>query len=129
MSNDSNALTGKKVTSSGFSFPAHLLQPQQSQIMRSEDSVASSVMRMNSWAQKLGEGFGISYTEFSLNPLQPNTDTLTAVILAFAHRNERISLERRSGKWGLYFTREPAAFAQDRTSEAVPLKDAPLDVR
>lgn len=30
---------------------------------------------------------------------------------------------------GAYFTREPAALIQDRKAEAVPLKDAPLDVR
>jgi len=82
----------------------------------------------------LGEGFGISFTTFVLNPLAaPSNETplamATAVLQSFAHRAERVSLERRSGRWGLYFTREPSIMVQDRRSEAVQLKDAPLDVR
>jgi len=40
-----------------------------------------------------------------------------------------VSLERRSGRWGLFFTREPALIATERRAETVLLKDAPLDVR
>jgi hypothetical protein len=118
----------------GLTFPASLLFPHQSQIAKYEDAVTHRVQQLDAWAQRMGEGFGISFTTFSLNPL---TNTfgdggmaMVATMLAsLAHRDERVSLERRAGRWGLYFTREPAALAQERRAEAVPLKDAPLDIR
>ena len=119
---------------SGLSFPATLLHPPQSQVTRSEDLVSNRVAQLDAWASRLGEGFGIPFTTFALNPLPTDFagDAAAAALAAMAsivHRLERVSIERRSGKWGLYFTREPALLAQERRADSVPLKDAPLDVR
>jgi len=93
------------------------------------------VARLDACAEQLGRGFGIPYTNFELSPI-PDDDPMTAnaraVIMALrllTHRAERITLERRGGRWGLYFTREPALVTQERRAEPVPLRDAPLDVR
>ena len=125
----SSAIRAKNLT-----FKADLLYPQQSQLTRYEDAVAQRIVQLDTWAQRLGEGFGISFTTFVLNPPPSNfgdtgVEMVAAVLVAFTQRIERVSLERRSGRWGLYFTREPAALSQERRTEAVPLKDAPLDVR
>jgi hypothetical protein len=119
---------------SGLCFPATLLHPPQSQVARSEDLVSNRVAQLDTWAQRLGEGFGIPFTTFALNPLPTDFggDAAAAALGAMAslvHRLERVSIERRSGKWGIYFTREPALLAQERRAETVPLKDAPLDMR
>ena len=140
MATRSRALTSANLDSSrpnptlGLTFPANLLFPHQSQIAQYEDAVTHRVQQLDAWAQKMGEGFGISFTAFSLNPPINNFGdggmAMVATMLAsLAHRDERVSLERRAGRWGLYFTREPAALAQERRGEAVPLKDAPLDIR
>jgi hypothetical protein len=115
-------------------FSADLIQPPQSQITRYEDLVSDRIMKLDLHAAMLAEGFGISFTTFTLNPLPVPAEAspiamATAMLQTFAHRTERVSLERRSGRWGLYFTREPALVAQERRSESVPIKDAPLDVR
>ena len=120
--------------SSGLTFPASLLHLPQSQVARSEDAVSNRVLQLDVWAQRLGEAFGIPFTTFTLNPLPTDfggdaAAAAFAALASLAHRLERVSLERRSGKWGLYFTREPALLAQERRADAIPLKDAPLDVR
>jgi hypothetical protein len=117
-----------------LTFQANLLYPQLSQLAHYEDAVTQRIVQLDAWAQRLGEGFGIPFTTFSLNPMQNNFGdgglaALTTMLTALTHRDERVSLERRSGRWGLYFTREPAALAQERKSDAVLLKDAPLDMR
>jgi hypothetical protein len=140
MTTRSRALTsaspgGAKVTQAkGLTFQADLLLPPKSQVTQYEDAVTQRVVQLDSWAQRLGEGFGLSFTTFSLNPMQPNLAdsglaAVATMLMALTHRDERVSLERKSGRWGLYFTREPAALAQDRKMDAVPLKDAPLDIR
>jgi hypothetical protein len=118
----------------GLTFPANLLYPHQSQIAKNEDAVTQRVQQLDAWAQRMGEGFGISFTSFSLNPLTNDFGDgamamVATMLAAMTHRDERISLERRGGRWGLYFTREPAALMQERKAEAVPLKDAPLEIR
>ncbi len=132
------SLTGRVITTgepqtSALTFPANLIHPPQSQVTRSEDAVSNRITQLDMWAQKLGEGFGIPFTTFVMNPLpnEPRTGAEIAVVLlgALVNRAERVCLERRNGKWGLYFTREPAAFAQDRSSQTSPLRDAPLDIR
>lgn len=125
----SSADRAKKLT-----FKADLLYPKQSQLTRYEDAVAQRIVQLDTWAQRLGEGFGISFTTFILNPPpgsfgDTGMEIVAAVLVAFTQRIERVSLERKSGRWGLYFTREPAALSQERRTEMVPLKDAPLDVR
>jgi hypothetical protein len=92
------------------------------------------VDQLDTWAQQLGRGFGIPFTNFVLNqrPSAVNKEgweVLGAFLEALAYREERVSLERRGGKWGLYFTRAAAAMSQDRNQETILLKDAPLDVR
>jgi hypothetical protein len=54
---------------------------------------------------------------------------LAATLRTLTSREERVTLERRAGRWGLYFVRGAAALGGERGAEAVPLKDAPLDVR
>ncbi len=117
-----------------LTFPASLIHPPQSQVARSEDAVTDRISRLDGHAQKLGEGFGIPFGSFVLNPLpQVSGDNglaaLAIVLRTLTHREERVGLERRNGRWGLYFTREPAVIAQERRADAVLLKDAPLDVR
>src|SRR5258706_4918572 len=140
MTTQNRSLTGTSATQSkgnntGLIFPGRLIYPPQSQVARTEDAVTDRINQLDVHAQGLGQGFSISFTSFVLNPLpEPakNSD-VTALAVTFAsllHRAERVSLERRANRWGLYFTRE-AAFvgSQDRKTESVPLKDAPLDVR
>ena len=141
MSEKDRSLTGTVSRSSAskrrteLTFPARLIQPQQSQLTRSEDAVTNRVLQLDMWAQRLGQAFGISFTNFVLNPRTPPQDSangltlLGAFIEALAYREERVSLERRSGRWGLYFTRAPAVMSQERSQETILLKDAPLDVR
>jgi hypothetical protein len=122
------------VSSTALSFPAELIHPPKSQVALSGDAVTDRVARLDTWAQQLGAGFGISFTNFELNPTaQPVNDNgwaiAASVLAALAHRQDRVSLERRGGRRGLYLTREPAVIAQDRRGETMLLKDAPLDVR
>src|SRR5437868_10298072 len=103
-------------STTALTFPAALIHPPQSQFARSEDAVSDRINRLELYALKLAEGFGISFTTFQLNPLQGPIDdsgvaALVAVLGAFARREERVSLERRGGKWGLYYTREPAVIS------------------
>lgn len=117
-----------------LTFPAKLIHPPQTQLTQSENAVSNRISQLDAWAQRLGEGFGIPFTTFTLNPihnpknLSGGTD-FVSLIASFIIRGERISLERRGGRWGLYFTREPAMIGQDRRSDPVLLKDAPLDIR
>lgn len=122
------------VSSTALSFPAELIHPPKSQVALSGDAVTDRIARLDTWAQQLGAGFGISFTNFELNPpplpVNDNGWAIAASVLAaLAHRQDRVSLERRGGRWGLYLTREPAVIAQDRRGETMLLKDAPLDVR
>lgn len=139
MTTKGRTLTGTRTVSPAstpreeLTFPADLIHPHQSQLARSEDAVGRRLLELDLWAQKLGEGFGISYTGFILNPFEQSVPSgasdLIATLHAFTNRDERISLERKSGKWGLYFTREAALLSNDRRTETIPLRDAPLDVR
>jgi hypothetical protein len=117
-----------------LTFRADLLKPQQSQISQYSDAVSDRIAQLDLHAQHLGEGFGIPSTGFVLNPPPDPTagdaaSLALAVLRALATREERISLERRNGRWGLFFTRGIALMSQDRTIESIPLRDAPLDVR
>jgi hypothetical protein len=117
-----------------LTFPAALLQPPQSQVTQYSNAVADRVAQLDLAAERLAEGFGISQTNFVLNPRKfpLPTDNVTAVghiLETFVRHEERIALERRSGRWGLYFTRVPALLDREKPAETVPLKDAPLDVR
>ena len=119
---------------SAISFPAALLHPPQSQLTLSEDAVGDRIRRLDARAEELGRGFGIPFTSFILNAPpdampESNLGAMTYVLREFIQRNERITLERRTGRWGLYFTREPALLDKDRAAETVLLRDAPLDVR
>lgn len=120
--------------SSELTFPADLIKPPQSQVVQYADAVADRVAQLDAAAQRLAEGFGIPFTTFVLNPskYEDATDNLrlvAATLEAFTRREERISLERRSGRWGLYYSRTPAVLDQTRTTEITPLRDASLDVR
>jgi hypothetical protein len=130
-----NASQSNSSTSPGFTFPARLVHPPVSQVQRNEDAVADRIGKLDTYAQQLGQAFGISFTSFTLNPLTPPTQgsdlaTLGYMVSALVGREERIVLERRSNRWGLFFIREAALIGpHDKKADAVPLKDAPLDVR
>jgi len=122
------------VSSTAMTFPAELIHPPKSQVALSGDHVTDRIARLDTWAQQLGAGFGITFTGWDLNPPPtPTTDNgwavAASIIGALAHRQDRISVERRGGRWGLYLTREPSVLVQDRRGETMLLKDAPLDVR
>ena len=124
----------KQTQAHGFSLPPELILPSQSQVGKYADGVASRIIQLDERAKSLGERLGISLTSFKLTePKQlPGSGGLEAVVNALAilvHREERVSLERRNGRWGLYFTREPTAMERDRGAEVMTLRDAPLDVR
>jgi hypothetical protein len=83
----------------GFTFPAALVYPPQTQLARAEDAVGTRVTQLDLHAQRLGEGFGISLTNFSLNSLPKIVDdSIAAAVVgmlgALVHREDRISLER-----------------------------------
>src|SRR4051794_8388869 len=108
----------RKSASTALAFPAALIQPPQTQVARYEDAVSNRVAQLDVRAMQLGEGFGIPFTAFVLNPLVPPQSDNGVVLLAsmlgaLTFRQERVSLERRNGRWGLYFMREPAVVAQD----------------
>ena len=136
MATENRSLTGtasKQQSATGLSFPRHLVHPPKSQVARSEDAVTDRIVQLDTHAQQLGEAFGIPFTSFVLNSLPTASSDATQValaVLALLHREERVALERRGGRWGLYFTREAAVVQNyDKRTEPVPLKDAPLDVR
>ena len=86
-----------------LTFKADLLYPQQSQLTRYEDAVAQRIVQLDTWAQRLGEGFGIAFTTFVLNPPPSNLgdtgmEMVATVLVAFTQRIERVSLERKSGR-------------------------------
>lgn len=112
-----------------LSFPAELIPPRQTALSRSEDAVANAIVKFDGWGARLGEAFGVTMTDFTLNPPEAGKSDLAAFLIVLAHRAERVTLERRGGRWGLYFTRDPMALSQDRKADVVLLKDAPLDVR
>jgi hypothetical protein len=117
---------------SDLRFPKRLIHPPKSQIVQSEDAVADRIGKFDAYAQRLGEAFGIPFTSFELNPLpQPKGDVhgLAVAAAMLLWKTERVTLDRRSGRWGLYFTREPSLVQSDKKYETVLLKDAPLDVR
>lgn len=133
------SLSGEAVPATGrashkLTFPAHLVHPPQSQVAFYGDQVSQRIGQLDLAAQQFGAGFGISFTTFALNPLSiPSSDNnlaiLASTLQALSHREERVTLERRAGHWGLFYTRTPALMSQERTIESVPLKDASLDVR
>lgn len=118
----------------GLSFPAALLYPPQSQIARYGDAVSARIACLDVHAQKLGEGFGIPFTDFVLNPPQflKSPDPTLAALAALERlcvQEERVTLDRRGGRWGLYFTRAPSVIGREPRTEALSLRDTALDVR
>ena len=117
-----------------LSFPASLLHPPQSQVTRYSDSVSDRITQLDMHAQRLGEGFGIPLTSFVLNsvalPLDSNASSIALVALErLLVREERVTLERRNGRWGLFFSRAPSIVGRELPSEPVSLREAPLDIR
>ena len=88
-----------------LTFNADLLYPLRSQLARYEDAVTQRIVQIDTCAQRVGEGFVISFTTFALNPSPSNVrdtgiEIVAALLVAFTHRIERASLERKSGRWG-----------------------------
>jgi len=128
------ALTTSDKPKDELTFPAHLVHLPKSQVSQYGDAISDRIAQLDGAAQRMAEGFGIPMSTFVLNPIEvasanDNLAMLSATLQAFTHKEERISLERRNGRWGLYFTRGVALVGNDRTVETVPLRDAPLDVR
>lgn len=115
-------------------FPADLIHPPQSQLVKYADSVSDRIARLDLSAQRMAEGFGVSFTTFVLNPIptpqsSDNAALVLAALRAFTHKEERVTLERRSGRWGLYYMRGAPVVGNEAPVEPLPLRDAPLDVR
>ena len=141
MTRHRRSLTGSSASTSGgfdsapaLTFPAALVHPPRSQVTQYSDLIADKIRQLDYAAQRLGEGFGVSFNSFVLNPApKPPADNGVAVALVMlaelGRREERISLERRGGQWGLFFTRHAALIGQDKAVETVSIRDAALDVR
>ena len=117
-----------------FTFPADLVRPPITQVSQYADAINDRVRQLDAAARSLAEGFGIPMSTFVLNPVASvgsgdNLAVLAMVLQGLVQKEERVSLERKGGRWGLYFTRGAAIVGPDRTIETVPLADAPLDVR
>jgi hypothetical protein len=116
------------------------------------DAVAKRTVDLDARAQTLGESLGIAFTSFVLpaasgaaaasegggSGTEPDAaeasandgaTMLAATLRTLTSREERVTLERRAGRWGLYFVRGAAALGGERGAETVPLKDAPLEAR
>src|SRR5467141_3918791 len=90
-----------------MSFPADLIQPPPSQVGLYESAVGERIVKLDLRAQALGQGFGIPFTKFVLNPVpdpmgKDGLALLTAALRELSNRAERVSLERRGGQWGLH---------------------------
>ncbi|MFN0009572.1 MAG: hypothetical protein ACKVXR_16870 [Planctomycetota bacterium] len=123
-----------------LTFPADLVLPPKSQVIQYEDRVTERIVALDTYARELGTGFGIPMTGFYLNDFPVPDSKIDSIPLAvltvlgtvLTRDIEHISMERRDGRWGLYFTRiaNPLVQRQSHSSGGfVPLKDAPLDVR
>ncbi|HTK31107.1 MAG TPA: hypothetical protein VL332_04015 [Candidatus Saccharimonadaceae bacterium] len=122
------------------------------QLDEESDAVAKRTVDLDARAQTLGESLGIAFTSFVLpaasgaapaneagaSGTEPESaeasandgaTMLAATLRTLTSREERVTLERRAGRWGLYFLRGAAALGGERGAEAVPLKDAPLEAR
>jgi hypothetical protein len=115
-------------------FPAHLVSPPQSQLTKQSDAVSERIGQVEAVAVRLAEGFGVVFTLFELNPkpdLVPTTtaEALTSLVRTLTVPDERVSLERRSGVWGLYYQRGPTLVTREYNPNPVLLRDAPLEVR
>jgi len=122
------------------------------QLDEESDAVAKRTVDLDARAQTLGESLGIAFTSFVLPAASgaaaseagasgtaeveaveasanDGATMLAATLRTLTSREERVTLERRAGRWGLYFLRGAAAFGGERGAEAVPLKDAPLEAR
>lgn len=117
-----------------LAFRADLIHPPQSQVVQYSDSVSDRIVRLDISAQRMAEGFGVAFTSFVLNPIAMpdkgnNAALLLATLQSLTHKQERITLERRNARWGLYYMRSAPAIGNESAVDAVPLRDAPLDVR
>lgn len=117
-----------------LTFPADLVHPPTTQLSQYADAINDRVRQLDAAARSLAEGFGIPMSSFVLNPVTPvgsgdSLSVVTAMLQGLVQKEERVSLERRGSRWGLYFTRGAAIVAPDKAIETVPLVDAPLDVR
>lgn len=122
--------TNSAPNSGSLSFRRELLRPPQAQVTQYEDAVSQRVAALADRAAVLAAGFGISMTTYELNPPTKGAGDLALTMLELMVRTpERVTLERRDGRWGLFFTREPSMLQGAARPLAVPLKDAPLDVR
>ena len=69
-------------------------------------------------------------TGFELNP-RPKTrdDSPASMLLEMMRRAEIVSLEKRDGRWGLFYSREAALLGPQASLPPTPLGSAPLEVR
>lgn len=114
----------------GYVIDSSLIVPPRDQLSAYADSVSGCVEALNDRAVRLAEGFGMAMTPgYNINP--ETTDTGNAgldVIKAVLHRNEYFSIDRKSGRWAIFYSRDPSAMG-GAPAVHVSLRDAPLDVR
>src|SRR5690349_1761551 len=100
------------------------------QLGEESDAVAKRTVDLDARAQALGESLGIAITSFVLpatmpgpapeaemnasavsapeSPANDGATLLAATLRTLTSREERVTLERRGGRWGLYFVRGAA---------------------
>lgn len=134
-----------------FTFDKSLLIPPRSQLELQNDAVAERVIEMDARAARLAAGFGIPYSQgIELEPMRRSAKelgekasggrpeqqqaALVALIVAGSSimmaPSQKVTVERRDGRWGLYYHYTPAPlFGSSDRASCVPLKDAPIAIR
>ncbi|NOJ80497.1 hypothetical protein [Myxococcus xanthus] len=115
-----------------LTFPQAVLRPIPSQLELAQNEVTKVVELCDERARHFGTMLGISMSAFELND-PPNTTGQTdalALLVALTRSVESVSLERRDGRWGLWYTKSaPVLSSSQRPTTTVPLRDAPLEAR
>lgn len=115
-----------------LTFPQALLRNPPSQLDMAQDEVTKVVEQLDERARHYGGMLGISMPLFEVSdpPNAAGQSDAMALLVAMTRSAEYVSLEKRDGRWGLWFTRSaPLLGSAQRPAVTSPLRDAPFEVR
>lgn len=116
-----------------LTFPQALLRTPPSQLDMAQDEVTKVVEQLDERARHFGTTLGISMPNFDLNDVAnevSQSEGWIVLAVALTRSPECVSLEKRDGRWGLWYTKVPPVLASSqRPVASVPLRDAPLEAR